>query len=135
MRRIIGLGVALLLLGMMPSSGLAGNFDESKPLICAIQETFECEPGLDCKRGTAGSIDLPDFFRVYLKEKKILLSRGDTEESTNIENMGRIGEIWFLQGIERRGWTLSISEKTGKGVLAAAGEEEGFVVFGACTPQ
>ena len=135
MRRVMRLGVALLFLGMMPSSGWAGNFDGSKPLICAVQETFEWEQGQDCKRGNAQSIDLPDFFRVHVKEKKILVSRGGKEETTKIEHMEKVGEMWFLQGVELRGWTLSISEKTGKAVMAVAGEEEGFVVSGACTPQ
>jgi len=39
----------------------------------------------------------------------------------------------ILQGVENgRGWTLSIAEATGKMVLTVSGDEEGFVVFGAC---
>jgi hypothetical protein len=32
------------------------------------------------------------------------------------------------------GWTLAISEETGRAILTASGEEVGFVVFGACIP-
>jgi hypothetical protein len=40
--------------------------------------------------------------------------------------------MWILQGIELRGWTIAVSEMTGKMVLRAAGHAEGFVLFGAC---
>ncbi|MEE8428885.1 MAG: hypothetical protein V3S33_05230 [Gammaproteobacteria bacterium] len=32
-------------------------------------------------------------------------------------------------------WSMLISEETGSMTLAVAGEEVGFVVFGACTPR
>jgi hypothetical protein len=32
------------------------------------------------------------------------------------------------------GWTIAISEDTGRGVLTASGDEVAFVVFGACIP-
>ena len=41
--------------------------------------------------------------------------------------------MWILQGVEFRGWTITVSEITGKMVLSAAGDAEGFVLFGACT--
>lgn len=40
-----------------------------------------------------------------------------------------------LEGVrDGVGWTLVISEDTGKFVLTASGEEVAFVVFGACIP-
>ena len=33
------------------------------------------------------------------------------------------------------GWSMTISESTGKLVLTAFGDQVGFVVFGACTPR
>jgi len=42
----------------------------------------------------------------------------------------------ILQGVENgRGWTLAITETSGKMVLTVSGNEEGFVVFGACIPR
>lgn len=40
-----------------------------------------------------------------------------------------------VQGFENsRAWSITISETSGKLVGAIAGDEEGFLVFGACTP-
>ena len=33
------------------------------------------------------------------------------------------------------GWTIAISEETGKLILTASGEGVAFVAYGACTPQ
>ena len=41
----------------------------------------------------------------------------------------------MLQGIEIRGWSMVITEKTGKLTLTASGDDEAFVLFGACIPQ
>jgi hypothetical protein len=40
------------------------------------------------------------------------------------------GAMWILQKIELRGWTTIVSETTGKMVISAAGDAEGFVLFG-----
>ena len=41
----------------------------------------------------------------------------------------------ILQGVENgRGWSIVISEETGKMSATVAGDEIGFIVFGACTP-
>jgi hypothetical protein len=42
----------------------------------------------------------------------------------------------ILQGIQgSKGWSMVITEATGKMTLTAADDQVGFVVFGACTPQ
>jgi hypothetical protein len=42
----------------------------------------------------------------------------------------------ILQGTQTgKGWSMVITEATGKMTLTASGEEVGFIVFGACTPQ
>jgi hypothetical protein len=33
------------------------------------------------------------------------------------------------------GWTVTISEETGRFVLTASGNEEAFIVYGACLPM
>ena len=85
------------------------------------------------RRGNAESVGLPYFFRVNFQEKKILASREGKEETTKIERIERQGGMWILQGVELRGWTITVSESTGKMVLSAAGDDEGFILFGACT--
>ena len=50
--------------------------DGSKPVVCAIMETFQCAPGQECERGNAEKVwGLPYFFQVNFQEKKILVTR------------------------------------------------------------
>jgi hypothetical protein len=134
MRRIGFAGLIFLFLGL-PGLSLGAEVDGSKPLVCAILETVQCLPGQECLRGSAENVGLPYFFQVDFQGKKILIAREGKEEETKIERIGRQGGMWILQGIELRGWTITVSEVTGKMVLSAAGEAEGFILFGACTAK
>ncbi len=42
----------------------------------------------------------------------------------------------ILQGAHNgRGWNLTLEERNGRMTVTAAGQDEGFVLFGACTPN
>ncbi len=129
---------SLLLAAMvfMPLSVMAGTFDGSQPMICAIMETQECGEGIECERGLAESINLPQFIRIDFEKKTITgtLSNG-MARTTEIKRMEtHVGKL-ILQGVQREmGWSITVMTKTGKMVLAIAGETVGFTVFGACIP-
>jgi hypothetical protein len=137
MRKFKLIGLLLLTICILPFSALAGDFDGSKPLLCAVIETFDCGPGGECQRGTAESIDIPQFLKISFKEKTI----SSTPESgpvrtTKIKNMERIDGKLILQGVQNgKAWSMVISEATGKVTLSASDDQAGFLVFGACTPQ
>jgi hypothetical protein len=107
-------------------------------------DVVECLPGGNCQRVTHDSINLPKFVILNFKEKKISMP-GDPKNRppTAIERTESVDGKLILQGAEDGiegvrdglGWTVAISEQTGDMVLTASGEEVGFVVFGACTPQ
>src|SRR5262249_23362164 len=40
---------------------MASDFDGSKPLICMIAEAISCRPNVECTRGTAESLKMPQF--------------------------------------------------------------------------
>ena len=127
--------LALTLAIGLPVHVMAGDFDGSKSLICAPIETFECEPGQECDRGTAQNIDIPHFLKIDFKKKVITGTKEDgTERTVKIDNKNRIDGRLILQGVQNgRGWTLSITEATGKMTLTASADQIGFVIFGACT--
>ena len=68
--------------------------------------------------------------------------KGESQTPSAIENFERIDGKLILQGAEDglkdvkdgAGWSISISEETGKMVLTESGDDMGFVIFGACTP-
>jgi hypothetical protein len=138
--KIIGLMVTIICIFSFPV--VAGDFDGSNPLICAVMDVVECQPGGKCQQLTAEDVGIPHFFKINFKEKKISATQSDgSTRSTEIENLEHIDGKLIIQGAEDGiegvrdglGWSLAIAEETGKTVLTASGDEVGFVVFGACT--
>ncbi len=104
---------------------------------------MECDAGGECFRATPDGINAPQFYRVNFKEKKIIgILQGKEGPPSLIERMESVDGKLILQGAEDAlegikdgvGWSLAISEETGRMVLTASGDEVGFVIFGACTP-
>ena len=125
----------VLFIFFLPLISTAGDFDGSKPLICAVIEDFDCIPGGECLSGTAESINIPQFLRIDFKEKVITGKRGDGKVlSTTVNNMEPADGKMILQGIQKgKAWSMVITEATGKMTITAADDQAGFVVFGACT--
>ena len=141
MNKMIITGLALL--AFIPALASAGNFDGSKPLLCASMEVIECLPGEECLRVTPEAIDAPQFFRVDMKEKTLTMSVAvDVHRSSTIERTEVVDGKLMLQGAEDGsteaheglGWTLAIAQDTGKMVVTASGGSVAFVIFGACMP-
>ncbi len=135
-------GLIVILIGMMTASAMAEDFDGSKELICSIMDIVECGPGGKCQQVTAEEVGIPHFLKINFKNKKITASHiGGSKRSTDIENLEKIDGKVIIQGAEDGvegardgvGWSLAIAQESGKMVLTAAGDDVGFVVFGACT--
>jgi len=142
MKKINICGLTVIFFWFMSAPILAGDFDGSKALICAMMDLVECQPGGKCESKTAEELGLPQFFRINFQEKKISGTQsGGSDKSTPIENLEHVDGKLIIQGAEDGvedvrdgvGWSLAIAEETGKLVLTASGDEVGFVVFGACT--
>ena len=142
MKKIKIFGLIAALTGLISFPAVAGDFDGSKPLICALMDLIECDAGSQCQSKTAEELGLPQFFRINFIEKQISGTQsGGSEKSTPIENLKHIDGKLIIQGAQDGvedvrdgvGWSLAIAEETGKLVLTASGDEVGFVVFGACT--
>jgi len=127
----------LLTICMAPVPLFAGDFDGSKPLLCAVIETIEYEPGGECQRGTAESIGIPQFLIINFQERVI----SSTPEiglirTTKIKNMERIDGKLILQGVQMgKAWSMVINEATGKVIISISDVMAGFIVIGACTPK
>ena len=124
----------IFLLLLTPITVPAADFDGSKSLICALKDDFECSPD-GCERVTSEAINLPQFLRLNFKEKQITTVReGVQVRTTKMERVESPGNNLFLQGVENNlAWSLVIDQTAGKMVMTIAGDQVGFVVFGACT--
>jgi len=115
----------------------AGDFDGSKPLLCAVIDVYECEANQECERVTIEEINFVRFLDINFKDKKITGTRVNGQElATGIKSQVSMDGMLILQGVENgKGWTLAVTEATGKMVLTVSGDEVGFVAFGACTAR
>ena len=142
MNKMKTLGLAIALVGLMAFPAVAGDFDGSKELLCAVMDLVECQPGGRCQQVTAEEVGIPNFLRIDFKNKEVSATFADSsKKSSKIKNIVTIDGKVVIQGAEDGvegvrdglGWSLAIGEESGKAVLTASGDEVGFVVFGACT--
>ena len=141
----IWIALAAVCMFALPFNAIAGSFDGEKDLLCAPQKAIECSAERNCEQVSATSIDLPNFFMIDFSEKEITaISDSDSKRTSKINSlMVFLDGKLFLQGADdgvedvRDGlaWSMSITQDTGRFVISASGENEAFVVFGACTPK
>jgi hypothetical protein len=112
----------------------AGKFDGSVPLLCVPIEIVECEAGGKCSNSTAEGVNLPQFIKVNFKEKTLSATQegGPTAPIKYVER--EYGRMIMHGGQNGRGWSVVISEETGKMSATVTEDQVGFVIFGACTP-
>lgn len=120
-------------------AAMAGSFDGSVPLLCALNEAVECAPGAACDRLLPEELGAPDFFLIDVKAKSVK-GLGGASRSSAIRSVIEIDEKLILQGAEDGiegvrdglGWSAAITQDGGRFVLSASGERIAFVVFGVC---
>jgi hypothetical protein len=122
---------------LLPLSLSASDFDGSKPLICASVHATECgAEDQACISGPPWKANFPVFMQIDFKAKMAsTLRHHENKRMTKIELVDHLpNKRMSLQGIdEAYSWSMLISEETGSMTLAVAGEDIGFIVFGACT--
>ena len=130
---IVSLGF-LLCLGVATSAS-AGDFDGSKPLLCAPGDARQCTVDAGCEHVSVDAINIPRFITVDAKKKTLTGIDADGEnESTKIKSVELNGGKTILQGSENnRGWSIVINPETGRMAASVLDEQTGFIVFGACT--
>jgi len=125
---------AVAAVGASPMGAMAaGKYDGSTPFLCVPIAINECTPDGECRRVAAEKVNLPQFLKVDAKAQQV--TSEETGRKSPVKNVEHLDGNMILQGGQAgRGWTMTISETTGKMSVAITSEGEGFVVFGACTP-
>jgi hypothetical protein len=118
----------------LPYSVVAVTFDGSEPLLCAAVDVFECGSGEACQRSSVEIANVPQFIKINFA-KKTASTVGKDSRTASIQNLQRLAGRIVMQGVgdNGRGWSLVISEESGKMAAAVADDQVAFVVFGACT--
>jgi hypothetical protein len=118
-------------LALAAQTGVAADFDGSKPLICAPVQAWDCLPGDTCERGTPAEVGMPNFIRVNVKDKVVQ----GTERATPIRTIEESETQLLLTGTELgQGWTLALDRRTGDMAISLTNHEGIAVLFGSCTP-
>ena len=99
---------------------------------CALTRAYDCFPDEGCKEWSIDDMALPSFVRIDLKDKTITSLDKAIEQTSKIASIERLEGMIVMHGTELRGWSVALGEDSGKLTLSAAGEGEGFVVFGTC---
>jgi len=127
---VLGFAVAGL---SPPWSAAAGKYDGAAPLVCAAMTVSECVAEGRCQRRNAEKVNFPALFKVDVKAMKLWELGADKPRETSIRSLDRESNKMILSGAEgERGWTVLINEANGKMSATAAGDGEGFVIFGQC---
>ena len=135
MKKLKAIGVAIgICMAPYQLAVAQGKFDGSVPLLCVPIEIIECDVEGDCVTATAEAVNIPQFVRVNFKKKTLSAADGTGKEAAikNFEHNN--GRMIMHGGQGGRGWTMVISEETGKMSATVSEEQAGFVIFGACTP-
>jgi hypothetical protein len=136
-RNLIIIGLLALITMMTPTAVMAADFDGSRPLLIAIIDVIECQPGGECEKVSPRDARLPRFFEIDFEKKEISeIGDAQDERRTAIQSMTQEEGLLILQGAQSgRGWSVTITEASGEAVIAISDPLSGFVLFGACTPR
>jgi hypothetical protein len=134
MRKLAAIGFAIGI-WMAPYQAAAAKYDGSVPLLCAPIQIIECEAAGDCYNSTAESVNIPQFLKIDFKKKMISAAEEAGRKVAIKLFEHNNGRMIMHGGQEGRGWTMVISEETGKMSATVSEDQVGFILFGACTPQ
>jgi len=142
--KYFGWKISVFVAGLFAMTAMAANFDGSKPLLCSFGQVIECDAGSECRPVSNESVDAPDFVKVDVRKKELQATTAGADSAPDkIDNVHKLDNRLILHGTQggtegvrdALGWSMSISHQTGQMVLTGAGENAGFVIFGACTPN
>ena len=104
-------------------------------LLCAVDDTDECEGDGACLDGDADDVSLPSFVRIDVGGKKIqILDDGREGDATAIQSVTRTENRVILQGVEAgRGWSLVIALESGETTMSVSDDGYALLAFGSCT--
>ncbi len=137
--KIFGRQVFVLVTSVFGVTAVAADFDGSKPLICSFGQVIECDAGSKCRVVSHDSVDAPEFVKLDFGKKQIVSTTAGEDSPARDINVTDLTTHLIVQGTQGSGqgnalgYSLSIDKATGQMAAAGAGENAGFVIFGACT--
>lgn len=125
--------------GLCGAAVASATFDGTEPLLCSLGQVVECDENESCRVVSHESVDAPDFVKLNFKKKTIVSTTAGESSAAQDISVSDLSTHLIVQGVQGTGqgntlgFSLSIDKATGRMAAAAAGENAGFVIFGACT--
>ncbi len=137
--KIFGRQVFVLVTSVFAVTAVAADFDGSEPLICSFGQVVECDAGSKCRVVSHDSVDAPEFVKLNFRKNQIVSTTAGEDSPARDIHVTDLTTHLIVQGTQGSGlgnalgYSLSIDKATGQMAAAGAGENAGFVIFGACT--
>lgn len=121
----------------------ATPLDGSAPFLCATGAAMICGDLAGCTNTHASLIGAPAFIEIDVPDNQIASWGPDRDILVSeVEHMETVDGNLILQGIDDGiddlrdgiGWTISISQTTGRFSASAPTDDIAMVLFGSCTP-
>jgi len=131
--RIKSLACSIVMTALVGTPGLAtaGSYDGSRPFLCAVATIVECDASGQCERHIAGDEDAPGFMKIDVAGQAV--TTGTTRKSA-VKSVTHVdGELILQGGENKRGWSATIDEETGRMAIAIVENDYTFSLFGTCT--
>jgi hypothetical protein len=128
---------ALLLAALIviPIHNASAGFDMKKPMICAVDEVFECSEGNGCAPRSEEQANVPAFFNVEFDKNKVTSKKQDGEyRESDIGATEELETVMILKGTQHdQAWSMVIGKEAGAMSATVTGDRFSFVMFGNCT--
>lgn len=113
------------------ATAMAGDFDGTKPLICAPVEVMDCISGDGCEKGMPDDVGAPAFMRIDFAKRVIV----GPMRTSPINAMEKDAQQILMQGTELgQAWSMALNAQSGKMVTTFSSRDGAYVLFGSCTP-
>jgi hypothetical protein len=112
------------------------NLSGKDHVLCTTLHVGQCTSDGQCKSEPQGSLNVPQFFEVNLKDHTVTTTKASGENrSSPVGNLSRDAGIILFQGAENgRAYSFLINESSGMASIAITTDEVSVAVFGPCTP-
>jgi hypothetical protein len=117
---------------MVLVGGSSASFAAEETITCALSRAYDCYPDEGCKEWSIDEMALPRFVRIDLKNKIITSLDKAITQTSKISAIDTVDGLIVMHGTELRGWTITLGEESRNITLSAAGDGDGFMVFGVC---
>ena len=123
--------IAFLIACLPMGTAIAGDFDGSKPLICAPIEARACVSGQACVTRLPADLGMPAFLRIDVANKTIT----GPKRTTLIRAMEQGEDALLLMGSELGlAWSIAVNSADGTMSGTLTDGDIVAVLFGSCTP-